>query len=227
MLGQLITFTNGADDLKGYLARPASGSGPGVVVLQEWWGLVPHIMDICDRFAAEGFTALAPDLYHGTTTTDPDDAATLLQALHIGETEGILRKAILVLMTNHATQPNDKVGVVGFCMGGQLAMFAAGQNPVVAATVNFYGIHPKVQPNYRGLNGPVLGIFAEHDDYASPEAVKSLDRELSVLGKPHEFTTYRGTHHAFFNDTRKEVYDPDASADAWEKTLAFFRANLV
>lgn len=213
--------------VRGYLARSSTGSGPGIIVLQEWWGLVPHIMDVCDRFAEAGFTALAPDLYHGKTTTDPDDAATLMQALHIGETEAVLRKAIMVLMTDPATTPHNKVGIVGFCMGGQLAMFAAGNNPVICATVNFYGIHSKVQPSYRDLNGAVLGFFAEQDKSASPEAVASLDRELTLLGKPHTFNTYPNTQHAFFNDTRPEVYNPEAAADAWEKTLAFFREQVV
>ncbi|CAN5540757.1 dienelactone hydrolase family protein [soil metagenome] len=222
-----IEMDLGSEKVRAYLAPSHTGTGPGIVVIQEWWGLVPHIEDICDRFAAEGFTALAPDLYGGTTTTDPDDAATMLQALHIGETESILRKAIVTLLADSSVSPHDKVGVVGFCMGGQLAMFAAGENPVVKATANFYGIHPKVQPSYRGISGRVLGIFAEHDDYASAEAVKALDMELTAVGVPHDFTTYPGTHHAFFNDTRSEVYDAAASADAWQKTLALFRSELI
>jgi carboxymethylenebutenolidase len=224
--GEAIKFSNGSEEIGAYISRPASGSGPGVIVIQEWWGLVPHIKDVCDRFAAEGFTALAPDLYHGKTTTEPDEAGTLMQALHIGETEAILRKAILVLLTDKSTQPNDKAGVVGFCMGGQLALFAAASNPVIKATATFYGIHPAVQPSYRDLNGPVLGFYAEHDDYASPAAVQALDEELTILDKDHLFTTYPGTHHAFFNDTRPEVYDKDASADAWSKMIGFFRETL-
>lgn len=227
MAGEEITFSNGSEDVRAYVSRPASGHGPGVIVIQEWWGLVPHITDVCDRFAAEGFTALAPDLYRGKVAVEPDEAATLMQALHIGETEAVLRKAILTLMADPATVPNTKVGVVGFCMGGQLALFAAGSNPVIAATVDFYGIHPKVQPSYRNINGPVLGIFAEHDDYASPAAVAALDRELTVLGKPHDFHTYPGTHHAFFNDTRPKVYDAEASADAWRRSIEFLRSHLA
>jgi carboxymethylenebutenolidase len=226
MPGEIISFSNGLSDERAYLARPAGSDGPGVVVIQEWWGLVPHIMNICDRFAAEGFVALAPDLYHGKTTAEPDDAATLMQALHIGETEALLRKAILVLLSQAETRPAERVGIVGFCMGGQLAMFAAGNNPVIGATVNFYGIHPKVQPSYRDINGPVLGFFAEHDPYATAAAVEALDRELTVFDKLHTFTTYPGTQHAFFNDTRPEVYDRDAADDAWQKTLEFFREEL-
>jgi carboxymethylenebutenolidase len=225
-MGERIQFSTGSETHDAYLSVSHTGSGPGIIVLQEWWGLVPHIEDVVDRFAAEGFTALAPDLYKGESTTDPDDAATLMQALHIAHTEEIMRKAILTLMAHPGVQPNDRVGVVGFCMGGQLAMFAAGSNPVIQATVNFYGIHPKVQPSYRDIRGPVLGIFAEHDSMASPEAVRALGVELSNLGVPHEFKTYPGAHHAFFNDARPEVYNPEAAKDAWKRTIQFFRANL-
>jgi carboxymethylenebutenolidase len=225
-MGQMISFNGGPENYEGYLAPSKTGAGPGIIVLQEYWGLVPHIKDICDRFANEGFTALAPDLYKGDSTTDPSEAATLMQALNISETEQILSKAILCLLSRTEVS-SQRVGVIGFCMGGQLAMFAAASNPVISACVNFYGIHPKVQPSYRDLNGPVLGLFAEHDNYASPDAVKALDMELTLLEKPHDFHTYPGTHHAFFNDTRPEVYDAEASGDAWGRTLAFFRENIA
>jgi carboxymethylenebutenolidase len=224
-MGEMIAFNGGGDSYEGYLAASQTGSGPGIIVLQEYWGLVPHIKDICDRFASEGFTALAPDLYKGDSTRDPDEAATLMQALNIAETEQILRKAALVLLSRSEVS-SKQLGIVGFCMGGQLAMFAAGANPAICGCVNFYGIHPKVQPSYRDLNGPVLGLFAERDNYASPEAVKALDKELILLEKPHEFHTYPGTQHAFFNDTRPEVYDAQAAADAWRRTLEFFRAHV-
>ncbi|HVT14213.1 MAG TPA: dienelactone hydrolase family protein [Fimbriimonadaceae bacterium] len=224
-MGEMIGFNGGPDHYEGYLATSAKGSGPGIIVLQEYWGLVPHIKDVCDRFADEGFTALAPDLYRGDTTRDPSEAATLMQALNISQTEQILRKAILTLLARPETS-SERVGVVGFCMGGQLALFAASANPVVSACADFYGIHPKVQPSYRNLNGPVLGIFAERDNYAPPEVVKALDEELTLLGKAHEFHTYPGTDHAFFNDTRPEVYNAEAAADAWKRLLAFFRANV-
>lgn len=225
MTGEMIQFNDGDSAYRGYLAPSKAGKGPGVIVIQEWWGLVPHIQDLCDRLAAEGYTALAPDLYKGESTTEPDEAATLMQALNISETDRILRKAILTLLAHPATA-SGKVGVVGFCMGGQLAMFAAAGNPAIGACVNFYGIHPKVQPSYRDLDCPVLGIFAERDSYASPEAVRALDQELRLLDKEHKFVTYPGTDHAFFNDTRREVYNQDAAQDAWGRTLAFFQKNL-
>lgn len=216
----------GLGDGRAYLSVSATGTGPGVIVLQEWWGLVPHIMDVADRFAAAGFTALAPDLYNGESTQEPDEAATLMQALNIGQTEITLRKSIEILQAHPSVQPTHGVGVIGFCMGGQLALFAACENPAVRATACYYGVHPAVQPNYKGLNGPVLGIFAENDPYVGPAAVKQLDAELNEVGKPHQFVIYPDTQHAFFNDTRKEVYDPEASSDAWRKTLDFFKKQL-
>ena len=223
MRGSNIIVGEGKDAFRAYV----SGSGPGVIVVQEWWGVVPHIEDICDRFASDGFIALAPDLYHGESTKEPDEAASMLQALNIAETEIILRKAVAALLAQPGTLPNDRVGIVGFCMGGQLAMYAASHNPQIRACVNFYGIHPKVQPSYRTLNGPVLGHFAETDPYATPETVSALHNELLLLEKPHEFHTYPGTQHAFFNDTRPEVYNREAAALAWERTLAFLRRELA
>jgi carboxymethylenebutenolidase len=227
MVGKDIHFSIGSEEIQAYVSVPKSGVGPGIVVLQEWWGLVPHIKDVADRFAEAGFIALAPDLYHGKSTVEPDEAASLMQALHIAETESILRKAILELLGNHGTSPNDKVGVVGFCMGGQLALCAAANNPVVGAAVDFYGVHPDVQPSYRDINCPILGFFAENDHNVTGKVVEALDQELTILGKPHHFETYPGTDHAFFNDTRPEVYNEAAAHDAWEKMIVFFRETLL
>ncbi|WP_158409125.1 dienelactone hydrolase family protein [Fimbriimonas ginsengisoli] len=221
----MIKFSDGSHEHDAYLSPSKTGKGPGVIVIQEWWGLVDHIKRVCDRFADEGFTALAPDLYHGKSTKEPDEAASMMQALNIAHTEAILRKAIMTLMVNPATE-GEKIGVVGFCMGGQLALFAAGSNPVIKACVNFYGIHPNVEPSYRTLSGPVLGIFAEHDDCVDPELVKAMSKELTLLGKVHEFITYPGAQHAFFNDDRPEVYDAAAAADAWKRTIRFLKENL-
>jgi carboxymethylenebutenolidase len=226
-MGEMIAFSHGSETFEGYLSAPASGTGPGVIVLQEWWGLVGHIKDVANRFAAAGFTALAPDLYRGKSTTEPDEAATLMQALNIAETESILREAIQTLLARPETGGNEKVGVIGFCMGGQLALFAAGSNPQIRATVDFYGIHPAVHPDFAAFNGPLLGIFAEHDTMTDAQAVRALDEKLTTLGKPHTFITYPGTNHAFFNDQRPTVHNPEASQDAWEKTIQFLKAELI
>ena len=225
MPGTMIEFARNGVSYEGYLSLPESGSGPAVVVLQEWWGLVPHIKDIADRFAAAGFVALAPDLYGGEIATEPEAAGKLMMALNIAETEKALSKAVEALFAHEAVS-SSKVGVIGFCMGGQLALFAATVNEKVGAAADFYGIHPAVKPDFSKLQGPVLGVFAEHDQYAGAVAVAALSAELDQAGKPHEFHTYPGTNHAFFNDARPAVYNAEAAADAWAKTLAFFKANL-
>ena len=223
----MIEFASHADGAKyeGYLAKPDSGSGPGIIVIQEWWGLVGHVKDLADRFAAEGFVSLAPDLYGGKVATEPDEAGKLMMSLNIAEAERILSLGIGCLLDDDATT-SASVGVIGFCMGGQLALFAAGANPAVTACVDFYGIHPNVTPSYSNFVGPVLGIFAERDSYASPEAVANLDAELNAHNKAHEFITYPGTDHAFFNDARPEVYNAEASKDAWGRVLAFMRGHV-
>lgn len=222
----MIEFRGNGETFEGYLAEPASGQGPGVVLIQEWWGLVGHIKNVADRMAEAGFTVLAPDMYQGRVAEEPDTAGKLMMALQIDRVEKQLRSAVESLLAQPSTT-GDKVGVVGFCMGGQLAMLAATLNPAVGACANFYGIHPNVKPDFSKLSGPMLGLFAEHDSFANAEAVRSLDEELTRLGKPHEFHTYPGVHHAFFNDDRPEVYNDSAAQDAWAKLLTFFRRNLA
>lgn len=225
MKGHLIQGSIDDRTFSGYLSPSKSGRGPGVIVIQEWWGLVGHIKDIADRLALEGFTALAPDFYHGRHTDEPDEAGSLMMALDIKNAASMVHWAVDYLLEHPAVGPKS-VGSMGFCMGGQLSLFAACTDDRIKACVDFYGIHPKVQPDLDRLSGPVLGIFAEHDDYASAEAVSALDSELTRFGKPHEFHTYPGTHHAFFNNDRPEVYDAAAAEDAWQKVLQFFRAEL-
>lgn len=224
-MGERVRFKANGHDTPGYLARPTSGRGHGVIVIQEWWGLVPHIEDVTDRFAREGFVALAPDLYHGEVAKGPDQAGKMMMALNIDETEKDLRGAIQFLKQQPGVE-GSTVGTVGFCMGGALSLFAASKNPDVGACVVFYGGHPKVHPDLPSLNAPVLGIWAGKDGFVTPEVVKHLDQQLTALGKPHEFHSYPAADHAFFNDTRKEVYDAGASADAWTKTIDFFRRHL-
>lgn len=221
----MIAFRSGDETYEGYLAK-AEGGGPGVVVIQEWWGLVPHIKDVADRFAAAGFNALAPDIYRGKSTTEPEEAGTLMMALRVPEAADILLSAVDALLAEPSTT-SEKVGVIGFCMGGQLSLFAATLTPKVGACANFYGIHPHVQPDLAQLAGPVLGIFAGKDHMTTPAVVADLDGRLNELGKPHEFVTYPDCDHAFFNDQRPTVYNAEAARDAWARTLALFRTNLV
>jgi carboxymethylenebutenolidase len=225
MAGEMVEFESNGGTARGYLSTPEGGKGPGVVVLQEWWGLVPHIKDVADRFAREGFVALAPDLYHGETTTSPDEAGKLMMALDIGRAEKDLRGAVRYLAGHEAVE-GGRVGTVGFCMGGVLSLYAASKNEQVGACVVFYGIHPKVEPDLENLRAPVLGLYAGRDKSVPPEAVRELEAKLKALGKRAEMHIYPEADHAFFNDTRPEVFDAEAASDAWRRTVEFFRQNL-
>jgi len=225
-MGQSVEFQSNGGTTTGYLAVPSNGKGPALVVIQEWWGLVEHIKDVCDRFAAEGFVALAPDIYHGEIAKSPDEAGKLMMALRIDQAEKDLKWAVDYLLANAATTSN-KVGIIGFCMGGALSLYAATKNSKVGACVVFYGIHPNVKPDLDNLECPVLGIYAERDGSVTPAMVHNLENELKSLGKSIEVHIYPRTDHAFFNDTRPQVYNAAASADAWQRTVEFLRVNLV
>ena len=220
----MVQFSSNGDHFDGYLAIGPSG-GPGVILLQEWWGLVGHIKEVADRLAAVGFTVLAPDLYRGKSTDEPDEAGSLMMALNIAETGKVLDSAVSYLLSLESCS-SKKIGVVGFCMGGQLAMFAACENPEIGVCVNYYGVHPNVQPQFANLNAPIFGFFAEHDDYASAAAVENLTKQLEEAGKSFAFMTYPGTHHAFFNDARPEVYNAEAAGDSWKRMINAFDTHL-
>lgn len=221
-MGENVTFPSNGSTSGGYRANPPTDTGKGIIVIQEWWGLNDHIKDVTDRFAAEGFVALAPDMYHGTVTDEPDEAGKLLMALDMDRANKDLAGAIAYLKE----ETGGPVGTVGFCMGGALSLFAACENDgAVGACVDFYGGHPKVTYNWAGLTAPVLGLFAENDDFVNPN-IPTYEAALKEHGKDFEFHTYPGTHHAFFNNDHEDTFDAKAAADAWEKTLAFFRQHL-
>jgi carboxymethylenebutenolidase len=225
-VGERITFPSNGHTCSGYLATPRGGRGPGVVVIQEWWGLVPHIEDVCDRLAAEGFTALAADLYHGETTTEPDEAARKMMAMNMGVAARDLSGAVSRLLGSEQTT-GDGVGAVGFCMGGGLALFLASLRPEVKACVMYYGVvpWPDAQPDITMVRAAVLGHFGERDGFAGHEAVDPLEQRLREGGVDVGFHWYDADH-AFFNDTRPEVHDPEAARRSWELTVQFLHRHL-
>ena len=226
-MGDMIEFPSNGSQGQGYLATPSSGTGPGVVVIQEWWGLVPHIKDVCDRFAAEGFTALAPDLYRGTQVSEPDEAGKQMMALQLDRAAQDMSGAVDAVAARSA---GPSVGVVGFCMGGGLALVLATQRPdAVKACVSFYGLipWPDAQPDFAAISAGVQLHVAGEDGYFTPEAAHALETQLRGLGKDVDLHLYDGADHAFFNDTRPEVHDSEASSRAWARTLDFLRARLA
>ena len=227
-MGEMIEFPSNGSTAGGYLAVPASGSGPGVIVIQEWWGLVDHIKEVCDRFAAAGFVALAPDLYHGQTVPpgEPDEAGKAMMAMKLDQAGRDMSGAVDEVVRRGS---GTRVGVIGFCMGGGLALVLATQRPdAVAAVVPCYGVipWPDAQPDYAAMTAAVFGHYAEKDTFFTPEAAIALGEQLRALGKSAEIIVYPGTDHAFFNDTRPEVYDAEASRLLWERAVAFFTEQL-
>ncbi|MDP9341173.1 MAG: dienelactone hydrolase family protein [Actinomycetota bacterium] len=220
-MGQIVEFPSNGSSAQGYLALP-EGTGPGLVVIQEWWGLVDHIKDVADRFAQEGFVALAPDLYHGKATAEPDEARKLAMDLELEDAARDMSGAVEFLIEQPRVEPK-RLGAVGFCMGGSLALFLATQGRIDAA-VPFYGI-PSYVSDYAGLAGPVLLHLAEHDQTQNPRR-DGLERAVREAGQDIEVHVYPEAHHGFFNDTT-DAYDPEAGAEAWSRTVAFFRTNLT
>jgi carboxymethylenebutenolidase len=221
-----VEFQANGGTAPGYLAVPESGRGPGVVVLQEWWGVEPHIRDVCDRLAREGFLALAPDLYRGETTEQPDEAQQKMMAMSMDQAEKDMRGAVDYL-AEHEGFEGEGVGAVGFCLGGGLAVWAASVNPKVKAVSTFYYVMPHGKPDFSKVNAPVIGHFGTNDDFVAVEDAKALEQELRDAGVDAEFDFYDGAGHAFFNDTdRLGTYHEEHAKSAWDKTVDFFRKHL-
>ncbi len=228
-MGEMVEFPSDGQTAGGYAAPAAEGAGLGVLVIQEGGELVDHIVDVCDRFAAEGFTALAPDLHRGTTASNrnPDQAAPAARALDLERAARDLSGAVDFLQAHPAVRGHG-IAVVGFGMGGGLALWLATLRPeAVRAVVPFYGIAPHgVEPDWSALTAAVEGHFAEHDDMAGQEAVAAFEERLGGLDQEVRTFTYAGTSPAFFDDTRPEVYDEESARQAWVRTLEFLRAKL-
>jgi carboxymethylenebutenolidase len=224
-MGQKVEFPSNGHTCQGYFAAPESGKGPAVVVIQEWWGLVDHIQDVVERFAAAGFVAIAPDLYHGKTTTSPDEATKMLMELDAERAvQEIAGAGSYLLQRPECT--SSKYAVIGFCMGGALAQYAATKDAEhVGAAASFYGGFKKIAPDWEKLQAAILLIYGEKDKGVPAESGRELHEKLQKLGKDAELVVYPDADHAFFNDTRPN-YNPEAAADAWSKTLELFRRSL-
>lgn len=224
---QNVTFTSNGGTAHGYLAVPAAGRGPGVVVIQEWWGLTSHIKDVADRLAAEGFVALAPDLFGGTTTHDSDEAGQLMAELPVDQAARDLGGAVDFLL-GHEAVTSSRVGAVGFCMGGGFVLvLAAQEGDRIGAAVPFYGVLKEDYPDLSGLAAPVLGHFGERDDFTTPDAARALaERVEKESGVRPQFYFYPAGH-AFFNDENLlGTHDPEQAQLAWERTTAFLHEHL-
>lgn len=213
------------ETLMGYLARPEGTEPlPAVVVIQEWWGLNEHIRDVTRRFARENFVALAPDLYKGVSTTEPDEARKLVMELDMMEAVREIQQAVAFLQ-NQDYVAGQQVGIVGFCMGGGLALNTALAEEDLGAVVAFYG-SPLTPEQAAQVQAPVLGLYGSEDQGIPVADVEAMQAALEQAGIENEFEIYQGAGHAFFNDTR-DSFDQEAADDAWPRTLAWFRNHLA
>ena len=225
---ETVQFVSDGVIIKAFLARPAqvAGRAPAVVVIQEWWGLNDHIRDIARRFASEGYVALAPDLYSRLgykVTSDPNEAAKLMNALSSQAALRDLNGAVSYLKHQPFVEP-PAIGAVGFCMGGTFALMMATHNSDLKAAVVFYGKVPPIE-TLEYLLCPILCHYGAQDGWVTSQEVERLRQGLSQFGKPGEVIVYPDAQHAFFNNTRPEVYRKQEAEEAWRRTLAFLRKH--
>ncbi|MBI4463325.1 MAG: dienelactone hydrolase family protein [Acidobacteria bacterium] len=210
----------------GYEARPAgTGSYPGVLLVHEWWGLNAHIQDVAQRLASEGFVVLAPDLYGGKVTSDPNQAAAWMEALDREAAVRVLLGAHRFLQEKEPIYA-EHIGVIGFCMGGSYALLLACRTPAIRVAVPFYGDHPEPIDQVQNIRCPLLFIAAGKDPWITPPKVERLKKAFEHYNIHAEVRTYPDADHAFFNDTRPEVYNAPAAQDAWTRTLGILSRTL-
>lgn len=223
-MGTKITFKRpDGKDASGYLAKAARANASGLVVIQEWWGLQSQIKGICDRFAAAGYEALAPDLYAGTVVPyhDMEAANREMSSLNFLEaTDQVVRGAAQYLKLTGA-----KVGLTGFCMGGAITVIGAVRVPEFAAGVSFYGLAPSSAAKAADVKIPLQGHFANTDDWCTPKAVDDFEAALKAAGKKAELFRYDAKH-GFMNEERPDVHQRKAAELAWDRTLGFWKKHL-
>jgi carboxymethylenebutenolidase len=229
-MAQTVEFRTNGTMASGYLATPTSGTGPGVLVIQEWWGLDASIKEMADRLAAAGFVALAPDLYHGEVAghDEMDKASHLMQSLPPDRAGRDMSGAVDYL-AGHAAVTSTGIGVVGFCMGGMLAFIIAANRPdKVKAVVPFYGFpQGPAEPDWSKLTAAISGHMAEHDDYFSPAAAHALEGKLRGMGKSVTLKVHPGTGHAFMGPHNAlGTLNAELAAQIWPEAISFLKDNL-
>jgi carboxymethylenebutenolidase len=229
-MAETVEFKSNGNTASGYLAKPASGSGPGVLVIQEWWGLDSGIKEMANRLADAGFVALAPDLYHGQLAAhdEMDKASHLMQSMPPDRAGRDMSGAVDYL-ASHPAVTSKGIGVVGFCMGGMLAfIIAANRGDKVTAVVPFYGFpQGATEPDWSKLTAPVSGHMAENDSFFTPQAARALETKLRGLGKNVTLTVHPGTGHAFMaTHNALGTYDAKIAAQVWPQAVAFLKENV-
>lgn len=221
MKTETLSFSTAKGDTTAYVAMPDEANGKAVILIQEWWGLNEHIKDIAGRYADEGFTAIAPDLYRGQLATNPEEAGKMMQALQIEDGIDTIKNAMDAAREKYGYQ---HFGISGYCMGGTYALRAACELEGISAAAPFYGDIPP-EDILKNLTVPTVFISGTKDAWINPEKVSTLEEITEKYELPIESIKYEADH-AFFNNTRPEVYDAEAAQDAWAKVIQHFSDNL-
>lgn len=221
MKTETLNLTTSRGATNAHVARPDSQTTTAIILIQEWWGINAHIRDIASRYANEGFICVAPDLYRGKLAKTTEEASAMMNGLAIDDGVETIRAAIAETRSNYNVQ---QLGITGYCMGGTFALRAACETRELAAAAPFYGDIPE-EDVLRRLSAPTLFIAGKLDAWINTKKVSELEAVARKHDLPLEVVTYNADH-AFFNDTRAEVYDAEAAADAWRRVLAHFRKHL-
>lgn len=227
-MGEMVTYPANGGTATGYLAKPASGKGLGVIVIQEWWGLNDQVKGVADMFAREGFTALAPDFYHGKGAKigEPDEAQKLMMDFFQANTAAKDARGAAQYLAKSPVVSSKKVGVIGFCMGGALALLTAAEAPnEIAAAVDCYGVGQDLAGRAARIKAPVLGIFGGKD-HSMPGCLEDVEKGLKEGGARFEKQVYPDADHAFLNERRKDSYRQNDAKDAWSKIMRFLKDNV-
>jgi carboxymethylenebutenolidase len=234
-MGRELTFTKDGVEVRGYLAEPELVKGPLVIVIHEWWGLVPHIKDVCDRYAHEGFFAFGIDLYRGKTADNPEDAGKLMQELfkeRFSEASAMIKASLDYFKENDigfvGRVQDYRIGMTGFCCGGTCTWYFGAQFPEeFHALAPYYGLYSIVPIDFSKIKAPVLAVHAGKDAFVPMSEVVNAIEECNKHHVKAQFLIYCGVDHAFFNDTRPEVYHEEYAVDVWNKTVEFMKRYLT
>jgi carboxymethylenebutenolidase len=221
MKTETLTISPARGVTSAHVALPDEEASSGIILIHEWWGINDHIRDLASRYAAEGFICVAPDLFRGTVAKNTKEASALMNGLPIADGIETIRAALAETKTKYNV---EQLGINGYCMGGTFALRAACEIPEFAAAAPFYGDIPE-EGVLRELRVPTLFIAGKLDSWINPEKVSGLEAAARKFGLPVEVVSYDADH-AFFNDTRPEVYDSAAASDAWRRVLGHFRRHF-
>jgi len=213
--GKFPAYVNKSSDV--------SNKTPGVIIIHEWWGLVPHVKGVADRYASQGYVAIAPDLYAGVTPSNPDDARKLSMSVATQNSKKMIDSTAIYLKALDLS----RVGITGFCFGGTHAFNYVCESKDVSAGVIYYATRLPDDEQLAKISVPLLIIYGDQDQAVKPDQARKLEQTLKILGKDAQLLLYKGAPHAFANEDNRQAYRPEAAKDAWEKTLQFFNAQLL